>query len=94
MQEEIERLCRAWGVSGAGDDLSTLLGEAAGDIDLLDLLQLQAVIDICRQTGSLSEAGRRLFDISRQGKAQPNDADRLRKYLARFGLSWQSIRRE
>ena len=50
------------------------------------------MIAICRQAGSLSEAGRLLFDISRQAKAQPNDADRLRKYLARFGLSWQSIR--
>lgn len=94
VQEEIERLRRAWGVSATEDDLSTLLGEAAGDIDLFDRLQLQAVIDICRQAGSLSEAGRRLFDISRQAKAQPNDADRLRKYLARFGLSWQSIREE
>ncbi|MBD9396382.1 RNA repair transcriptional activator RtcR [Pseudomonas sp. PDM11] len=92
VQEEIERLRRAWGVSATEDDLSTLLGEAAGDIDLFDRLQLQAVIDICRQAGSLSEAGRRLFDISRQAKAQPNDADRLRKYLARFGVSWQSIR--
>nr|WP_288467579.1 RNA repair transcriptional activator RtcR [uncultured Pseudomonas sp.] len=92
VQEEIERLRRAWGVSATEDDLATLLGEAAGDIDLFDRLQLQAVIDICRQAGSLSEAGRRLFDISRQAKAQPNDADRLRKYLARFGLSWQSIR--
>ncbi len=24
--------------------------------------------------------------------AQPSDADRPRKYLARFGVSWQSIR--
>ncbi|MBD9653780.1 sigma 54-interacting transcriptional regulator [Pseudomonas sp. PDM12] len=90
--EEIERLRRAWGVPEVDDGLSDLLGEAVVDIDLFDRLQLQAVIDTCRQAGSLSEAGRRLFDISRQAKAQPNDADRLRKYLARFGLSWQSIR--
>ncbi|KAB0548099.1 AAA family ATPase [Pseudomonas argentinensis] len=90
--EEIERLRRAWGVPQVDDGLSDLLGEAVADIDLFDRLQLQAVIDICRQAGSLSEAGRRLFDISRQAKAQPNDADRLRKYLARFGLSWQTVR--
>lgn len=90
--EEIERLRRAWGVPQVDDGLSDLLGEAAAEIDLFDRLQLQAVIAICRQAGSLSEAGRLLFDISRQAKAQPNDADRLRKYLARFGLSWQSIR--
>ena len=36
----------------------------------------------------LSDAGRTLFAISRQGKRNPNDADRLRKYLARFGMTW------
>jgi len=42
---------------------------------------------------SLSAAGRRLFAVSRdaKAKAKPNDADRLRKYLARFGLSWNAI---
>ncbi len=40
---------------------------------------------------SLSEAGRRLFAASRSRKAAPNDADRLRKYLARFGLSWTAV---
>jgi sigma54-dependent transcription regulator len=37
------------------------------------------------------EAGRRLFAVARQKKDNPNDADRLRKYLSRFGLSWQMI---
>lgn len=31
------------------------------------------------------------FDVSRQGKASVNDADRLRKYLARFGLTWEAL---
>jgi transcriptional regulatory protein RtcR len=29
--------------------------------------------------------------MSRRRRATANDADRLRKYLARFGLSWQAI---
>ncbi|WP_254514174.1 hypothetical protein, partial [Pseudomonas aeruginosa] len=29
---------------------------------------------------------------TRQDKRNPNDADRLRKYLARFGLDWAQIR--
>jgi transcriptional regulatory protein RtcR len=69
-------------------------GELPGDaetMDLFDRLQLKAVIEVCRQADSLSDAGRRLFGISRQAKAQPNDADRLRKYLARFGLEWSQI---
>ena len=42
---------------------------------------------------SLSAAGRELFAVSRARKANPNDADRLRKYLARFGLRWQELPR-
>jgi transcriptional regulatory protein RtcR len=61
-------------------------------IDLFDRLQLEQVIEICRTSASLSAAGRRLFAVSRDAKAKPNDADRLRKYLARFGLSWNAIR--
>ena len=40
---------------------------------------------------TLSEAGRRLFGVSRTLKKSPNDADRLRKYLSRFGLSWDDL---
>jgi len=42
----------------------------------------------------LSHAGRFLFSASRQQKTSANDADRLRKYLARFGLDWKSVQDE
>jgi transcriptional regulatory protein RtcR len=29
--------------------------------------------------------------VSLEQKKQPNDADRLRKYLARFGLTWDEV---
>jgi sigma54-dependent transcription regulator len=43
------------------------------------------------ESRSLSEAGRALFAVSRGRRSRANDADRLRKYLARFGLSWRAI---
>ncbi|MGN7742563.1 RNA repair transcriptional activator RtcR [Pseudomonas sp. 22526] len=89
-EEEIERLGYAWGLGQEQDPLASLLGDTA-ELDLFDRLQLQAVIEVCRQADSLSDAGRKLFGVSRQTKAQPNDADRLRKYLARFGLDWKQI---
>lgn len=92
VQEEIERLRRAWGQVAERDGLAALLGEAADTLDLFDRLQLQAVVELCRQADSLSDAGRQLYQVSRLSKAQPNDADRLRKYLARFGLDWQAVR--
>ena len=41
---------------------------------------------------SLSAAGRELFAASRAQRASTNDADRLRKYLARFGIDWATIK--
>ncbi|MHC6223779.1 RNA repair transcriptional activator RtcR [Pseudomonas sp. X10] len=90
VEEEVQRLRYAWSLDNSPDPLQPLLGGQA--LDLFDRLQLQAVIDVCRQSHSLSEAGRQLFAVSRQGKEKPNDADRLRKYLARFGLDWQRLR--
>ena len=92
VREEIERLRRAWGQVEQDDGLKALLGDAADELDLFDRLQLRAVLEVCRQADSVSDAGRRLYQVSRLSKAQPNDADRLRKYLARFGLDWQAVR--
>ena len=90
VEEEIQRLRDSW-QQAAEHPLQRWLGDGHAALDLFDQLQLQAVIGICRQSTSLSEAGRKLFAQSRQEKASANDADRLRKYLARFGLSWQAI---
>ncbi|HEX8957957.1 MAG TPA: sigma 54-dependent transcriptional regulator, partial [Burkholderiaceae bacterium] len=77
---------------GVEADLQQVLGaEAAAALDLFDALQLQAVLKVCRTSKSLSDAGRKLFAASREQKARPNDADRLKKYLARFGLSWDDV---
>ncbi len=71
--------------------LSSLLPNHLPEVDLFDRQQLETVIKVCRESASLSEAGRKLFAVSRQQKKQPNDADRLRKYLARFGLGWAGL---
>ncbi|KQQ67795.1 transcriptional regulator [Pseudomonas sp. Leaf127] len=93
VEEEIQRLRFAWGLEQEQqqDTLQPLLEDGL-ELDLFDRLQLKAVIEVCRQADSLSAAGRTLFGVSRLGKANPNDADRLRKYLARFGLEWKTIR--
>ncbi|TWC60274.1 transcriptional regulatory protein RtcR [Pseudomonas sp. SJZ103] len=85
VDEEIQRLRYAWGINAPHASLPA-------DLDLFDQLQLKAVIDVCQQSDSLSDAGRRLFGVSRQAKAQPNDADRLRKYLARFSIDWKQLK--
>lgn len=88
VDEEITRLKSHW----QGNSTAQLPAELA-DIDLFEQSQLETVLQVCRSCSSLSEAGRQLFAVSRQQKKQPNDADRLRKYLARFGLSWDEARK-
>jgi transcriptional regulatory protein RtcR len=77
----------------AGTSLHELLGSAYDTLDYFDRLQLQAVITTCQASSSLSEAGRTLFDVSRTKRDVINDADRLRKYLLKFELSWEKITR-
>jgi len=89
--EEIARLGRSWDGGAGQDEAARVLGEQASQLDLFDRAQLNAVIATCQQSTSLSEAGRKLFAVSRQEKKVANDADRLRKYLARFGLDWAAL---
>ncbi len=100
VREEWSRLVAGWqtlagqGEPSATEDLPLLreaLGSDAEELDLFDAVQLARVIRECRAARSLSEAGRRLFAHSRKSKEKPNDADRLRKYLARFGLTWSAL---
>jgi transcriptional regulatory protein RtcR len=75
------------------DPLASLLSpDQIDQIDLFDQLQLRAVLQVCSRCRTLSDAGRALFGVSRtQKKSSPNDADRLRKFLARFHLDWRTI---
>jgi len=93
--EELERLRELWAEPEANENrlLEDLLAvDKLEAIDLFDRLQLTCVLKICRESATLSEAGRKLFATSRERKKTTNDADRLRKFLARFGLNWQDVR--
>jgi transcriptional regulatory protein RtcR len=97
VDEEIGRLRQAWsGHSGDGADADidfpALLGnEAAAELDRFDRVQLAEVVRVCRQAASLADAGRMLFQASRERRTSTNDGDRLRKYLARFGLQFSAV---
>ncbi len=94
VEDEIRRLRALWSVSDAGPDvLVDLLGaDAVAAIDPFDQIQLRGVLGYCKQAKSMADAGRQLFAATRLEKATSNDSDRLRKYLTRFGLSWEQIK--
>jgi transcriptional regulatory protein RtcR len=92
VDEEIARLRRQWRTGEAASPLDALLGEGAAELDRFDRVQLEDVVRVCATASSLSQAGRTLYAISRTQRSSTNDADRLRKYLARFGLDWEQLR--
>lgn len=96
---EIARLKSQWSAATGGgnarrDDGSVLAripDFSPEALDPFDSVQLASVVETCLTANTLSDAGRRLFRHSRLRRKNANDADRLRKYLARFDLSWQQI---
>ncbi len=97
VKEEITVLLRLWrSKAGEAPDhriIETVLGQdGVGKLDLFDRAQLSSVLKICGESQSASAAGRVLFAQSRQEKKSANDADRLIKYLAKFGVSFEEVR--
>lgn len=88
VDDEIGRLTRLWrrhGHASMTDDLlEVVLGKAAAQLDRFDAAQLRDVFAVCRHARSL-------FAVSPAAKARPNEADRLKKYLARFDPDWEQV---
>ena len=96
VQDEIGRLKKRWLKSTAKESavLKTVLTEdEISEIDMFDRITLEGVLFVCRESANLSEAGRKLFKVSRNKKQNLNDADRIGKFLKRFNISWVDIKR-
>ncbi|MEQ1749555.1 MAG: RNA repair transcriptional activator RtcR [Prosthecobacter sp.] len=87
VESEITRLREGWREPGQNNELEN----SFYDIDPFDRVQLEFVIKTCRESKTLSDAGRKLFAVSRAKRSVMNDADRLKKYLARFRLKWEDV---
>lgn len=93
VSEEIERLKESWHrPEKAIDEEKPVPDEKLLEtLDAFDRVQLCFVAKVCRRSKSLSEAGREIFNVSRTKRSVVNDADRLKKYLAKFGLRFEDL---
>jgi len=98
VEEEISRLRNSWGRPGKAQvtemaELSEFLdAEKLMGLDPFDKVQLSYVAAVCRRSKSISDAGRKIFSASRTKRAVTNDANRLKKYLAKFELTFDRFR--
>jgi len=95
VQEEILRLKVLWNTAQM-DINQKLLNEVIGadkaeHLDRFEKVQLADVLKVCRESKSMSEAGRKVFAVSRRNKKKSNDSDRLRKYLIKYNIKWNDI---
>jgi transcriptional regulatory protein RtcR len=97
VREEIERLRENWQRPGEtltqeNVDLERILSaEVMAELDPFDRVQLSYVAAVCRRSRTLSDAGREIFAVSRIKRSVTNDADRLKKYLAKFSLDFATL---
>ena len=66
--------------------------ETLATIDPFDAVQLAYVIEVCINHKNQAAAGRYLYANSRDKLKSPNDSDRLRKYLMKFGLRFDGLK--
>ena len=92
VEEEVRRLCGNWRriENKPKIAIDELLDKP---IDLFDQLMLENVIQVCQSSQTAAEAGRKLFNVSRQSKASGNDSHRLIRYLAKFGMDFSRVKR-
>lgn len=94
VEQEIEHLAWVWGGEEvkADQDASWVArakaqGLLTAELDPFDEAALECALRTLQSAGSMAEAGRQLFAVSRAAKGSANDTDRLRKYLTRVGVA-------
>jgi len=97
VNDELDRLRASWrappanSLAPSSGLVERYLGLRAATLDRFDRAQLEEVLGVCEQSRNMAHAGKQLFSVSRTQKKSSNDSDRIRKYLARFDLSWTDI---
>lgn len=94
VDNEIANLKKKWiDISGKHFPLieKVLGADKIRKIDTFYHTQLEEVIKVCYESSNCSEAGIKLYNISRKSKKTINDVDRLSKFLKTFDLSWKII---
>ncbi|WP_226668397.1 RNA repair transcriptional activator RtcR [Microbulbifer aggregans] len=98
VDEEILRLNQKWqGSGGSAIRLRTTIDDVLGsgssdEMDFYDQLKLAALVEVCKQSSSMAEAGRKLFNISRLKKTSSNDSHRVKQLLSKYGINFESLK--
>ena len=98
VEDEIQRLQRKWQLAPSQANwkpeaiVEAVLGAgSSANIDYYEQLKLAHLIEICRESRSMAEAGRRLFNVSRMQKKSSNDSHRVKQLLEKYGIGFDDL---
>ncbi len=96
VNDEINRLKHDWSVTSQkwnpkAVTAKFLDAEMHAKLDLFEHIQLSGVIKVCENAKSMAEAGRMLFDQSREQKKSVNDSHRLKQLLGKYDLNFNQL---
>jgi transcriptional regulatory protein RtcR len=99
--QEVERLRNDWSEGqvkidsqkrGMASMVESLIGlQASSELDLYDHILIDGIAEVCANSRSMAEAGRKLFNHSRTQKASTNDSHRIKQMLDKYGIAFSSI---
>lgn len=94
--EEIQRLQHDWTATGQNQDPKSITRQFLdpqlhAQLDLFEHIQLAGIAQTCRNSRTMAEAGRLLFDQSRKQKKSVNDSHRLKQLLNKYGLEFDQL---
>jgi len=99
--QEIERLRNDWSEGQTKiysqersmvSKVESLIGsQASSELDLYDHILIDGIAEVCTNSRSMAEAGRKLFNYSRTQKASTNDSHRIKQILEKYGISFQDL---
>jgi len=99
--QEVERLRSDWSEDQGKIDsqkrsiaskVETLIGsQASSELDLYDHILIRGIAEVCANSRSMAEAGRKLFNHSRTQKASTNDSHRIKQILDKYGIRFQDL---
>lgn len=99
VSDEIQRLKQKWQpfAKPERDNPMTLVTELLSQqeieqLDYYEQLKLAGIISTCRDSSSMAEAGRKLFNVSRHNKKSSNDSHRVKQLLVKYNLTFAQIK--
>lgn len=97
VDDEIQRLKHDWSATSQEWNPKAITAKFLDEkthakLDLFEHIQLAGIARVCKNAKSMAEAGRILFDQSREQKKSVNDSHRLKQLLGKYGVGLEQFK--